>query len=83
MNNLWATILIAVAVFAIAVTGMAIGVIVSNRRLRGSCGGLAGTHNSDGNIACDGCSNPSPTCTGNPDEKSASPDSENASAKQG
>ncbi|NOY43810.1 MAG: (Na+)-NQR maturation NqrM [Planctomycetes bacterium] len=36
----WSTILITFVVFAVAMTGMAIGVIVSNRRIRGSCGGL-------------------------------------------
>jgi len=79
---MWKTVLIAAAVFAVAIAGMAIGVIVSNRRLRGSCGGLAGTHDSDGNIACDGCSNPSPTCTGDLNEKNAGSDSENVSAGQ-
>ncbi len=76
---MWITVLIAAAVFAVAVTGMAIGVIVSNRCLRGSCGGLAGTNDSEGNIACDGCSNPSPTCTGNSNEKSDDSESRNAS----
>lgn len=33
------TILAAIAVFAIAMAAMAVGVIFSNRTLRGSCGG--------------------------------------------
>ncbi|MDH4017171.1 MAG: hypothetical protein OEV20_07525 [Actinomycetota bacterium] len=33
------TILAAIAVFAIVMLAMAVGVIFSNRRLRGSCGG--------------------------------------------
>ncbi len=33
------TILAAIAVFALAMAGMAVGVIFSNRRLQGSCGG--------------------------------------------
>ena len=32
-------ILITIAAFAIIMTAMAVGVIVANRRLRGSCGG--------------------------------------------
>lgn len=33
--------LLTFTVFLLALTGMAIGVIVSDRRIRGSCGGLA------------------------------------------
>jgi len=33
------TILITIAIFAICLTGMSIGVIVAQRELRGSCGG--------------------------------------------
>lgn len=33
------TILAAIALFALAMAGMAVGVIFSNRRLQGSCGG--------------------------------------------
>jgi hypothetical protein len=33
------TILAAILVFAVAMAAMAVGVIFSNRRLRGSCGG--------------------------------------------
>ena len=57
-------ILLTVLVFVLAVAGMAIGVILSNRRLKGSCGGMAGRQDVDGNLACDICSNPSPDCTG-------------------
>ncbi len=63
---IWPTILIAMIVFALALTGMAIGVLVSNRRLRGSCGGLANMRNSEGSPLCEACSNPSPDCLGNP-----------------
>lgn len=58
------TYLIAAVVFAVALSGMAIGVIVSNRRLKGSCGGLAGFKDSNGNSICESCTTPSPDCAG-------------------
>ena len=59
--------LAAAIVFALAVGGMAIGVIVSNRRLKGSCGGLAGLQDHTGKTLCDMCSTPSPECSGLPE----------------
>lgn len=53
------TFLAAGIVFVIALTGMAVGVIFSNRRIQGSCGGLASMH---GGSACDLCDNPSEEC---------------------
>ena len=47
--------------FVIALTGMAVGVIFSNRRIKGSCGGLASMPGQDG-PACDLCENPSEEC---------------------
>ena len=54
----------ATAVFGIALVGMAIGVIVSNRRIKGSCGGMAGMKDEHGNTLCEGCTIPSPECRG-------------------
>lgn len=65
------TFFIAVAVFAVALTGMAVGVILSNRRIKGSCGGLAGFKDERGNSVCDACTKPSPECSGNPRERDA------------
>jgi len=65
---MWLTFLLAGIVFAVALTGMAIGVILSNRRLKGSCGGLANIKDSRGNTVCEGCTNPSPDCIGEPTE---------------
>ncbi|MGY8769938.1 MAG: hypothetical protein ACKVH8_16090 [Pirellulales bacterium] len=64
-------VLIAVGVFAIAMVGMAIGVVVSNRRLKGSCGGLNQFKDSQGNSICDACTNPSPECRGEKAEESS------------
>ncbi len=61
--------IISAIVFAVALGGMAIGVILGNRRLKGTCGGLAGLQNPSGKTACEVCSNPSPTCTGTPQEQ--------------
>ena len=61
---LWLTMGIAVAVFAVVIAGMAIGVILSNRRLRGSCGGLVNLRDSRGKTLCEACTDPSPECQG-------------------
>ena len=59
------TTLIATAVaFALAITAMAIGVMLSGKRLRGSCGGLASLRDAEGRPMCEACSNPSPECRG-------------------
>jgi thiamine biosynthesis lipoprotein len=52
------------AAFVLAVFAMAIGVIINNRRLTGSCGGLAGLKDASGRPLCEVCSNPSETCPG-------------------
>lgn len=62
-------LLITVGVFAIALTGMAVGVIISNRRIKGSCGGLNNFKDSVGNPICDACSNPSPSCSRIPEKE--------------
>ncbi|QDS99010.1 (Na+)-NQR maturation NqrM [Adhaeretor mobilis] len=67
---LW-TLLITVIVFVVAVAAMAVGVIVSNRRIQGSCGGLANMKDSEGRTICDACTDPSPECAGEPLESEA------------
>ncbi|WP_146452998.1 (Na+)-NQR maturation NqrM [Bythopirellula polymerisocia] len=64
-------ILISIVVFAVALSAMAVGVIVSNRRIKGSCGGLANMRDSHGNTLCEGCTNPSPECQGEPLENAS------------
>ena len=61
--------LITFVVFLVAMAGMAVGVLISNRRIKGSCGGLAGFKDSEGNSICDACTKPSPDCTGKPNEQ--------------
>ncbi len=63
--------IITLVVFAIALAGMGIGVILSNRRIKGSCGGLAGFKDEQGNSICEACTNPSPTCSGKPEQQEA------------
>lgn len=54
--------LAAFVVFAIALTGMAIGVIISNRRIKGSCGGLNNIPGAEGSSVCDTCTTPPEEC---------------------
>lgn len=68
---MWQTFLLAALGFGMAFAAMAIGVIISNRRLKGSCGGLANFRDSQGNSICEACSNPSPECRGEPLAKSS------------
>lgn len=59
------------AAFVLAVFAMAIGVIINNHRLTGSCGGLAGLKDASGRPLCEVCSNPSETCPGPSDPHQA------------
>lgn len=61
--------LIALAVFAIAMTGMAVGVLLGRRALRGSCGGLANLRDEHGQVMCEICTTPSETCSGDPEDR--------------
>lgn len=46
-------VFITVGVFAVAFMGMAIGVILSNKVIKGSCGGIANIMGKSGCDACD------------------------------
>ncbi len=54
--------LIALSVFALALIGMSVGVIVSNRRIKGSCGGLNNMTDDEGRSICDICTTPPEEC---------------------
>lgn len=70
-SNFLQLFLVTAAVFGVAVLAMSVGVIVANRRLQGSCGGMAGIKDAGGKTICDMCTKPSPECSGNPDEAAA------------
>ncbi|MFP6766418.1 MAG: FAD:protein FMN transferase [Planctomycetaceae bacterium] len=65
--SVFRTVLAAGIVFAIALAGMAVGVIFSNKRIRGSCGGLANLSGQEAS-SCDVCETPSPECRQKMDE---------------
>ena len=46
---------IAAVVLGLVIAGMAVGVIFSNRRIQGSCGGLGNMRGSDGKSPCMAC----------------------------
>ncbi len=57
------TFVISVVAFALAMLFLSVGAIFGRRRLRGSCGGLAGRRDDKGDLGC-ACGTPSPDCTG-------------------
>ncbi len=84
MTTTW---LLAAGVFLLAVLFMSVGVILSNRRITGSCGGLAGLQDETGRTLCDACTNPAPECQGKEDAQSCAADAgddehEDASARE-
>lgn len=55
-------LLATLAIFAIAISAMAIGVIFGDRRLKGSCGGLNNLRKLLGETPCAGCTESGPDC---------------------
>jgi len=73
-SSLIRVIIAAAIVFAIALAGMAVGVILGNRRLQGSCGGPPSMPNDFGVPECNRCADPSRECARNVvSESSAKP----------
>lgn len=56
----------ALAIFLLAVLGMSVGVLLRNRAIKGSCGGLASMSGQDGKSICELCTVPKEKCQ-NPD----------------
>ena len=56
------TFLLTPLVFGIFFICLAVGVIFSNKRLKGSCGGLANMTGEDGKSMCESCPNNESNC---------------------
>lgn len=61
-NQQVVVMIIVIGVFGLAIIGMAVGVIFSNRCIKGSCGGLSQFQAEDGKSACELCSTPPEEC---------------------
>jgi thiamine biosynthesis lipoprotein len=61
-NPVLATVLAVAGIFGLAIIGMAVGVIFSNRSIKGSCGGLANMPGQGGTSICDLCTVPAEEC---------------------
>ena len=68
-SNFLQLFLVTAVVFGIAILAMSLGTIIANRRLQGSCGGIAGLTDTEGKTMCELCTKPSPECSGNPNEE--------------
>ena len=53
---------ITVLVFGFSMLAMSIGVLIANRRLRGTCGGMSAVTDRHDNIVCSLCTLPSDDC---------------------
>lgn len=49
-------------IFGLAILGMAVGAIVNNKPITGSCGGLSASTNIDGDTNCSLCHKPTVEC---------------------
>ncbi len=58
-----ATFFITLGAFLFAVSGLAVGVILSNREIKGSCGGLGTIKDDHGRSMCMACTNPPENCS--------------------
>ena len=49
--------------FGLAFLGMSLGAIFSDRRIRGSCGGVSHLRGKHGKVACDACPSGGKNCS--------------------
>ena len=68
-SSFWGMFVATAVIFGLAVLAMSVGTIVANRRLQGSCGGMAGLKDAGGKTICDMCTKPTPECSGEPQEQ--------------
>lgn len=61
-NSIWPVFVAATIVILLAVASMAVGSIVGNKPITGSCGGLANRTNESGETVCGVCSKPTQDC---------------------
>lgn len=61
-NALMTTFVLTATVFAFAILALGLGVMFSNRPLRGSCGGASGVKDAQGRSMCDMCTTPPEEC---------------------
>ena len=61
-TSFWGMLLAGFVVFAIAIVAMSVGVIFSNRQIKGSCGGLASLHQGKVTPACEMCGQKTKEC---------------------
>lgn len=59
----WFPFVAAAVIFLLAIGGMAIGTILQNKSIKGSCGGLASMPGSEGKSICELCTIPKDQCT--------------------
>lgn len=53
---------LSLGVFLLVTIGMAVGVMLSGKSLKGSCGGVANPSSADGSTNCSLCTNPEAAC---------------------
>ncbi len=69
-------VLLSIVVVSLAISGLAVGVIFSNRSLKGSCGGLGAMTDEQGHSLCMTCTTPKETCRRELAERIAAGESE-------
>ena len=62
VNNFFPVFIASAVIFGLVILAMAVGAIVNNKPVRGSCGGIAVVMNEDGEASCGICSKPTTDC---------------------